>query len=342
MSAMEQSSTTVTLNVRQQLIDLAVINMLKARGIQIIAEHSIPDHLSNGSKTAQELAVLSGLHESSLQRLLSMLASHGIFNEDTQGKFSLTELSKLLVSHEPYSLAAYTKAPDNYWWDTIRDLDHSIKTGESAFEKNHEGKTFWQALGNNPESGQRFFAGMGNYSQPENDVFADMIDCRKFKTAVDVGAGKGGLIKALLARNQHLQGTLFDLDHVAQQAEQAPRLDIQAGDFFKSVPAGADAYILKRVLLDWDDSKATEIMRTIRTAMRPDSKLFIIDGIITGHNQRDLAKDFDILMLGLFAGKHRTHHDFNQMFEKVGLEISSIKPTPFGVSIIETQVKALK
>src|SRR5258708_751439 len=95
-TAMEQNCTPTKLNLRKQLIDIAVINMLKARGIQIVAEYNIADHLSTGSKTAQELAVLSGLHESSLHRLLSMLASHGIFIEDAQGKFSLTELSKLL------------------------------------------------------------------------------------------------------------------------------------------------------------------------------------------------------------------------------------------------------
>ncbi|CAN5191531.1 methyltransferase [soil metagenome] len=324
------------LKLRQQLIDFAVINMLKARGLQIVAEYNIADHLTNGPKSSHELADSCGLHQSSLHRLLSMLASHGIFTQDEQGKFSLTELSSLLVSNAPYSIGAYTKTPDNYWWDTIRDLDHSIKTGESSFEKKHSGTTFWQALGDSPEHGQRFAAGMGNYSQPENEVFASIIDCTPFKTVVDVGGGKGDLVKALLTRNKQLRGTLFDLDHVTKQAEPADRLQIASGDFFKSVPAGADAYILKRVLLDWDDAKATEIVHVIRTAMHPESKLFIMDGIITGQNQRDVAKDFDILMLGLFAGKHRTQNDFETMLSKVDLEISSIKPTSFGISIIET------
>lgn len=327
------------LSLRKQLIDLSVINMLKARGIQIIAEHDIADHLAAGPKTAHELAAVCNLNESALHRLLSMLSSHGIFTEDHQGNFSLTELSKLLISHHPYSIQQYAKTPDNYWWDTIRDLDHSIKTGESAFEKTHEGKTFWQALGDNPSHGQRFFNGMGNYSQPENEIFASMLDCAQFTTIVDVGGGQGGLIKALLARNPKLAGTLFDLDHVIKQVEPTARLQIQSGDFFKSVPAKKDAYVLKRVLLDWDNSKVVEILRTIRTAMRSDSKLFIIDGIISGHNQRDMAKDFDILMLGLFAGKHRTENDFKQITESAGLSISSIKPSSFGVSIIETQIK---
>lgn len=342
LGAMTQDTINKKLKMRQQLIDISVINMLKARGIQIVTEHAIPNHLSSGPKTAKELAALSGLHEASIQRLLSMLSSHGIFHEDEKGTFSLTELSELLVSDAPCSIGAYAKTPDAYWWNTIRDLDHSIKTGQPSFEKDQPNKTFWQELGNNPAAGQRFFAGMGNYSQPENEIIAGMIDCSTFTTVVDVGAGKGDLIKAFLNKYHHLQGTLFDLDHVTQQAQAAPRLHIQAGDFFKQIPAGADAYILKRVLLDWDDAKATEIIRAICTAMRPDSKLFIMDGIIAGQNQRDVAKDFDILMLGLFAGKHRTQNDFETMLSKVNLEISSITPTSFGISIIQTQIKKLK
>lgn len=326
------------LALRQQVIDDAVINMLKARGIQIVAEYKIPDFLKRSPKTAQELAKLTGLQANPLHRLLSMLASHGYFTQDTQERFSLTALSQILTSDAPNSIAEYVKTPNNYWWDTIRDLDYSIKTGKSSFEKN-EGKSFWQALQENPQQGARFFKGMGNYSMPENDVFASMINCSKFKTVVDIGGGQGGLIKAIMTRCPTIKGILFDMENVISQVTPMQKLKTVAGDFFKEVPARADAYLLKRVLLDWDNVKSAQILKTIAHAMHDNSKLFIIDGIIHGVNKRDVAKDWDILMQGLFAGKNKTEKDFEEILDQAGLELISIKPTDFGIAIIETKLK---
>ena len=84
-----------------------------------------------------------------------------------------------------------------------------------------------------------------------------------------------------------------------------------AGDFFDAVPAGADAYLLSRVLHDWDDEDALRILRVCRAAMRADARLLVVDAILPERAvDQPFAIRMDLHMLLLLGARERTEAEF--------------------------------
>ena len=115
----------------------------------------------------------------------------------------------------------------------------------------------------------------------------------------------------------------------------AERCQVVGGDFFASVPSGADAYLLKSVIHDWDDQRAVEILRTCRAAMRRQARLLVVERIIQRGNEPDPAKLGDLRMLVINGGRERTAEDFEQLYARAGFRLSSLVRTRSPFSIIE-------
>jgi hypothetical protein len=313
-----------------------------SQAIHAAAKLGVADRLKDGSKPSDELAAEMGVHAPSLYRLLRALASVGLFEEDDRGRFRLTPLGAYLRSDVPDSARAFAIALNEPWFRRAwEDLPHAIETGERAFDRVH-GMGFWDYLARHPEAGAVFDAAMSDDSGIRAHAVIAAYDFVGVRTVVDVGGGQGRLLAAVLGAHRHLRGVLFDRPDVIAgahdvlgQAGVSDRCEVVAGDFFDSVPGGADAYILSRIVHDWDDESAIAILRRCRHAMALGKKVLLIEQVIAPGNDPDPAKFTDLNMLLLFAGRERTAAEFRSLLQAAGFTMGRVVPTSTPWNVLE-------
>jgi hypothetical protein len=310
---------------------------LASQGIYVAAELGIADLLHDGPKTVDQLASSTGAHPQSLYRLLRMLAGYGVFADDRAGRFELTPAAALLQTGVLRD-AARIMIPAE--WNAYGDLLHNIKTGESAF--NHVyGFGFFDYLSTHPDAQVRFDRGMASRANAENPVVASAYDFGKFRRIVDVGGGRGGLLAEILKAHASPKGVLFDqLQVVAQPdylkaADVLDRCEVIGGNFFEAVPKGADAYVLKRIIHDWNDDTGAGILRRCRDAVIDGGRIIVVDAVVPVGNDFHFSKPSDLLMMVILDGRERTEADFRALFGRAGLKLNRIVPTDSVVSIVE-------
>ena len=132
---------------------------------------------------------------------------------------------------------------------------------------------------------------------------------------------------------------LYDLPNVVAGAEalRAPeiagRCEIIAGDFFESVPAGGDAYVLSRVIHDWDDEAAVKILANCRRAMRPQGRVVLLEGVSAPPNEADPNKFLDVWFIG--GGCERTEAEYRALLHRAGFTLARVVPTGGSHAILE-------
>jgi SAM-dependent methyltransferase len=312
--------------------------------VHVVARLGVADVLKGGPKSPADLARAVGADPATLHRVLRALASVGVFVERKDGRFALTPLGATLRSDRPDSLRAFAiMMVDDYWFQAWSDLLQSVKTGQTAFDRVHGMKIF-DYFGKHPDKARAFGEAMTSISGTENPVVAAGYDFSKVRTLVDVGGSHGHLLAAILKANRKLKGVLFDLPQVLDQARNAPyvndkqiagRIELAAGDFFQSVPAGADAYIMKYIIHDWDDDLCLKILGNCRRAMAPNGRVLVVDAVIPPGNDPHWGKLLDINMLVGPGGRERTRSEFAQLFARAGLKVTRIIPTASPLSIVE-------
>jgi hypothetical protein len=314
---------------------------LVTASLTAVAKLRVADQLREGPLALEELARRTETHPRSLHRVMRALASLGIFAEDEQGRFGLTPLAEPLRTDVPGSMRdALLMLAHPAFWDAGGQLLHTLRTGQNALEHNL-GQMFFDYLARTPEAAALFDNGMTGFAALENGPIAGCHDFSGCQWVVDVGGGHGGFISEVLKRNPSLRGTLFDLEYVLSgptvlAAEGvADRCDVVVGDFFKSIPAGADAYLVKRILHDWDDAECVAIMKSVRQALPAHGRVLAVDVVITPGNEPSPGKIIDLLMLAASRGRERTEQDFQEMFAAAGLKVTRILPTPSPLCIIE-------
>jgi hypothetical protein len=164
----------------------------------------------------------------------------------------------------------------------------------------------------------------------------------RFASVADIGGGQGGLLAQVLLRHPELRATLFDRPQVVQHPAALARLPAlagrwqpQAGDFFRAVPAGADAYVLKRILHDWGDEPCLRILRACRAAMGPQARLLLVDAVLPAGNTPHPAKVMDILMMVFATGRERTQHEFAALLAQAGLRLDAVRASASTLSVVE-------
>ena len=188
--------------------------------------------------------------------MLRALASVGVLHEDDDGRFALTAIGECLRSDaaEPVGAwAAFVGRP--YHWQAWGALLHGVRTGESPFRSVH-GTDVWDYRAAHPEEDAIFDAAMTDIMRRANAHLLAAYDFGRFATVVDVGGGRGAFLGAILEAHPGMRGVLFDQPHVVEGAAVGERCEVVGGSFFEAVPEGADAYVLKAVLHDWEDDDA--------------------------------------------------------------------------------------
>ena len=315
------------------------------RIVSVAAELRLADLLKNGPRSVDALAKETGAHAPTLYRLLRALASIGIFAETTGQRFKLTPLAATLQTGIPGSLQGCAITENRkHVWDAWQELLHGVKTGESPFRRAH-GVSFFEYLERHPEDLQLFGEYMSGITEPDNRAIAVAYKFSGFGTLVDVAGGHGSMLAAILKANPKLKGVLFDLPSVIARARSdqhatsksiAKRCTLEAGDIFESVPRGADAYIMKHILHDWDDERSVKILANCRAAMNENGKVLVVDNVIAPGNKPSLGKLLDITMLTYTeGGRERTKAEFAALFKKAGLKLTRVVPTKCPMSIVE-------
>jgi len=313
-----------------------------SQAIGVAAELGIADLLSDGPRSSGELAQATGSHPRALFRLLRALASVGIFTEVEPERFGLTPMAEALQADAPGSqrdTARYTASDTN--WPAWGQLGYSIRTGETAFKHVH-GLDVWDYRKQHPTANAIFNAVMTSGSALQADAITAAYDFSGFGTLMDVAGGHGLLLTTILSANPTLRGILAEQPHVVasagpimEQSEVADRCTVVAVDFFASVPSGADAYILKWIIHDWDDDRALAILTNCREAMGPNGTLLLAEAVIPPGDTPSPGKFMDLQMMVIPGGQERTEAEYRALFEAAGFRLTRIVPTRSPLSVIE-------
>jgi hypothetical protein len=343
-------STQTTPDPRAEAARLALqvgTGFILSGALSVALELRIPDKLAGGPKTAEALAAEADVLADPLYRMLRALAMVGIFTEQAPRTFALTPAAELLRSDVPgslYGIARWMTSP------TIRRVHteglYSVKTGKPAAEVVLGQPTF-DYFADHPDVSEVFNEGMTSMSAAVIPAVLEAYDFSHIGTLVDIAGGHGKVLTSILEKYPRMKGVLVDVDHVIAGAKARieaaglqGRCTAVAGDFFKAVPAGGDAYIMKHILHDWNDEQAAIILTNIRAQLkgRPNGRVLLLEAVIRPGNEPDFAKVLDIEMLLAPGGRERTEQEFKALFARAGFALSRIVATQSPVCVIEAHV----
>jgi SAM-dependent methyltransferase len=225
------------------------------------------------------------------------------------------------------------------------NLLHSVQTGLPSFNKVF-GESLFDYLGQNVEAADAFNQGMANLSGMLAYAVLLAYDFAGMSSIVDVGGGTGRFLEKILEFYPELHGTVFDSSQVIEEPGRqfdgrtaTRRCSYVAGNFFHSVPEGADAYLLSGVVHDWDDDHAIAILKNCRREMGNDGRLLLVETVVPENDGSDFSKIIDLNMLAMSTGRERRKMEFCTLLEAAGYKLTRIIPTMAPQSIIEAMTK---
>jgi hypothetical protein len=310
-----------------------------ARCIYVFAKLGLADLIKDEPKTADDLATATGTHGPSLFRVLRALASVGVITQDDRSRFGATPLSDTLRD-EPGSIRAFamTELGEEHYpaWG---ELLHSVRTGGIAFDHAF-GENCWEFFAKHPENARIFNDAMSGMTAQVNEVLHASYSFAGINKIMDVGGGHGGLITSILQRNPQMSGVLFDSPQVIEGAvmrdsDVANRCEMIGGSFFESVPAGADAIILKWIIHDWNDEQSVAILKNCHNALPANGKLMLVEAVVPATSEPHFSKFIDLNMLVMTGGRERTEEEFRKLYEESGFKLTRVVPTESPFSVIE-------
>ena len=318
----------------QLVTDLARAHIV-ARCLHVIADCGAADAVGATGATPAEIAAHTGLDADALDRVLRLLAAHGIFDRTADGRYEHSAASRLLRSDDPRSLRSYVRMNGlRAMWDRYVELGETARTGRPK----HDWASLVDYFAAHPEESAIFNAAMVSKSRTVLPAVATAYDFSTFGTIADVGGGRGHLLKLILDGAPRAQGILCELDHVIADATPAPRLALAAGDFFTDPLPAADAYLLMDVLHDWDDADAARILAAVRGAARPHSRLLIVETLVPETPGPHVGKSLDITMLAVTGGRERTENQYTALLAGTSFRLERVLPTASQYSIVEATV----
>ncbi len=331
----------------QHLMQIGTGYMLSA-ALYVAAKLDVADQIGDGPpKHVADLAKTAGVTEDGLYRVLRALSMVGIFAETAPRTFALTPAASLLRAHVPGSLRDMALfMPNPLHFQIYPEMLYSVQTGKAAADK-VLGMPPFEYLAQHPEESEVFNKAMTSFSAGIVPAVLDAYDFGGIGVLADIAGGHGIVLGSILQRYPQMRGILFDLEHVVAGASALDALGVRnrvqtiGGDVFKQVPAGADAYLMKHIIHDWNDERSAVILRNIRTALgdRPGGKVILLEAVIAGGNDPDFAKVLDLEMLLFPGGRERTKEEFSALLANTGFELTRIVPTKSPVSVIEARTK---
>lgn len=336
-TATQSPSVSSPVALASQLVGGSIATSL----VYVLTELELPDLLEGRPRSVSELAALTDTLADPLERVLRGLTLLGALARLDDGRYALTPVGACFGSAGPLRPLARLVglSPLQLAWS---ELVHTVRTGEPAFD-HAVGVDFMSFLQQDADAAERFFTMMSAATDQVAPAVVAAYDFGDVRTVVDVGGGAGALVGPILRANPHLQGLLVDAEVVREQAERSlaaaglsNRCDFIAGDFFESVPSGADVYLLKSVLHDWDDARDEAILSVCRRAMAPESRLLVVEMLLgDGPAAAPDAVMTDLIMLAMGSGRERSLDQYRALSDRAGLRLERVIPTASRSSILE-------
>ncbi len=326
-------------------VQLGILQILNgayvAGAVSCLAALGIPDLVEKGPKSPDELAKQIGANPQALYRLMRATASVGVLSEGPDGKFSETPLSAVLRTNGNPSLRALAIMGGREWHSRAwSDLEYCVRTGKQALDHIY-GEHIFDFFTKRPEELQIFNDAMTSLSMMDSPAVAAAYSFDTINSIVDVAGGHGLLLATILSRNPHMKGTLLEAPQVVEGAKTGPlksfldRCAFASGDMFASVPAGADAYIMKHIIHDWPDELCIKLLKACRAGVNPGGKLLVVDAMIQPGNEFNPGKFLDLQMLIFPGGLERNEKQFSDLFAASGWKLNRVIPTAAMDSILE-------
>ena len=317
-----------------------LLSQLAPRLVYLAATLKLPDCLVEGPRTAEEIAQITATHAPALYRVMRTLASLRFFVEDAEHRFALRPLGAALKSGTPSHAAALTLGGELL----TRSLDnvlYSVQTGKTAFERSF-GMPLFDWLTANPVEASLVNETMIGFHGTEPPAIASAYDFSAFQIIADVGGSTGNLLTTILSQHPGPRGILFDLPHVVRDAPAliqnrglGDRIRIEAGTFFESVPAGADAYILSHIIHDWNREQCLIILDRCRRAMNSGGRLLLAEMVLPDGDAPHPGRMLDLVMLTVTGGEERTASQYGALLDAAGFRMTRVVPTASLATIVE-------
>jgi len=307
----------------------------------VAAKLRLFDQMADGPRAASDLAAATGSHPEALRRLMRALAVLGLARQEAQDRFALTAPGRLLIEHEPGSIRGMALHWGERLWGALSQLEQSVATGEAW---RLSGAAGFAHMARDPDQMVMFHQSMADQTGPVAEAVLEAYDFAAFGRVIDVGGGYGALLAAILRAHPRLTGQVYDLPELEppaalylQAAGVSDRASFVGGSFFDEIPPGADAYLMKMIIHDWEDEEATLILRNCAKALGAGGVLLVMERIAP---ELAAPSDYvairgDIVMLTAAGGKERTRSEYEALLARAGLKLRRIVPTTSGFSVLE-------
>jgi hypothetical protein len=336
-TATETSHRDLTL----QMYELLLNSRIMVQSIYAAAELDIAELLAEQPQSLAELALATKTKPERLERLLRYLISLGIFSKGNDNYYRLTPLAETLRSSLSASAHSWAIASGGLFWGPSGNLIKTLRTGETAFDSFY-GMSIYDFLQKNPEAGEIFGKAMRGFTQAVTPLTLATYDFSQIQVLADIGGGQGQTLGPILLEYPEIKGILFDVAPVIENAETflksagiEQRVQKVAGDFFKQIPTGADAYMIKYVLHNWSDNNVATILRNVRTVIPQEGRLLIMDPLIIDDNKAGHDKLLDMQMMIVTPGRERTLKELQSLIAKTGFELSRVYGEGLPYQILE-------
>lgn len=303
------------------------------QAVHTAARLGLADELAAGPRTVMELTGVLRCDRAALERLLRYLTALGIVSVDAEARYSTTATGELLRSESRFRDLTLLYGAEFYRaWSS---LETAVRTGRSAFGECF-GVEHFEYFSRDSKAAGTFDRAMAAVTELLAEDVLRAFDFSPAGAVVDVGGGDGTLLRAVLRAAPGARGLLYDLGHVVRALAETgeSRLTAVAGDFFREVPAGADVYVLSRVLHDWDDEGCASILTACRQAMEDRSTLLVIDRLIPEDGTDSLAVAWDMQMLAVTGGRERTLAEFGALLSAAGFRVENVAPLTLDFSLL--------
>lgn len=309
------------------------------RALHVVAELGIADALGDTPLSSEQLADATGTHAGALNRALRLLSVHGVF-ENRGAVYAHTAASQLLRSDHPHSMRSFVRMQGiPALWHIWEHLDHSLRTGRSGAEKAMPDGGFWGYFAANPEHSRLFNDAMTGKSHGQTAGILAAYDFSAFRSLADIGGGNGHLLQAILGATPALQGVLFDLPHVVEQAAStaSDRLKLHGGSFFEDGLPVCDAYIMMQILHDWSDDEVERILASVRRASPKGATLLIAEWLLPEDGKPSWTYFIDMIMMTELTGKERTEAEFRALLARTGFRLERVIDAGFNTFVLESK-----
>jgi hypothetical protein len=236
-------------------------------------------HLSEGPRTAAELADRLGVAEERLTRLLYALVVTGLLEVQGGRLVNAPEAAAFLVKGTPDYVGGFLEEMQSVVWHADLRTAESIRAGRPAalhdFTDVSDEEMVLMIRGMHPDT-----AAVGR-------ALARCFDFSRYGSVVDVAGGSGGLVAALCEAYPALRGTLFELPRtcalaaaILRECPGGDRVAIEAGDILLAPPREMHgAAVMKSVVQVFAPADAARAIANTAAAVRPGGAVYVVVGV---------------------------------------------------------------